>query len=86
MKKVEKLSKFQRIYSRDAKTSQNPLFGDTFWRFKGSSKVEKGPHIKNMENSIYSTAYLLKNTYNFVILVFSQLQSVLKIVVFAKKF
>jgi hypothetical protein len=51
-----------------------------------SSKVEKGPHIKNMENSIYSIVYLLKNTYNFVVLNFSQLQSVSKIVVFVKKF
>ena len=51
---MEKLSKFQRIYNRDAKTSQNPLFGDTFWRFMRSSKVEKGPHIKK-----YGNFYLL---------------------------
>jgi hypothetical protein len=46
-----------------------------------SSKVEKGHHIKNMEIFIYSTFYLLKNTCKFVVLIFSQLHFVSKMVV-----
>jgi len=49
-----------------AQTGKNPLFSGAFWGYIKSLEEEKGTHITNLENFIYSTVHMLINLDNFV--------------------